>query len=75
MKLIVQRVTSAKVEVNNNIVGKIGKGYLVLLGIKKTDTKKEADYIIDNDKYKKKKYKEITNKKIDGYRLYTIYKK
>ena len=34
MKLVVQRVTSAKVEVNNNIVGKIGKGYLVLLGIK-----------------------------------------
>lgn len=47
MKLVVQRVTSAKVEVNNNIVGKIGKGYLVLLGIKKTDTKKEADYMIN----------------------------
>ena len=43
--------------------------------IKLVKTKKEADYIIDNDKYKKKKYKEITNKKIDGYRLYTIYKK
>ena len=47
MKLVVQRVTSAKVEVNNNIVGKIGKGYLVPLGIKKTDTKKEADYMIN----------------------------
>lgn len=47
MKLVVQRVTSAKVEVNNNIVGKIDKGYLVLLGIKKTDTKKEADYMIN----------------------------
>ena len=47
MKLVVQRVTSAKVEVNKNIVGKIGKGYLVLLGIKKTDTKKEADYMIN----------------------------
>lgn len=43
--------------------------------IKLVKTKKEADYIIDNAKYKKTKYKEITNKKIDGYRLYTIYKK
>lgn len=39
----------------------------------------DADYIIDNSKDSnknyKKKYKEITYKKIDGYRLYTIYKK
>lgn len=47
MKLIIQRVDEAKVEVKNKIVGKIGKGFLVLVGIKKGDTKKEADYLAE----------------------------
>lgn len=45
MKLVVQRVNNAKVEVDDKIVGKIDKGYMVLVGIKKTDTTKEADYL------------------------------
>ena len=46
MKLVVQRVKNASVDVDNKTVGKIDKGFLVLLGIKSTDTKKEADYLV-----------------------------
>ena len=48
MKLVVQRVNSARVtEVKSGkTVGKIEKGLLVLLGIGKTDTEKNADYLV-----------------------------
>ena len=46
MKLVIQRVTNASVEVEGKIVGKIGKGFLVLLGIKEGDTKEQADYLV-----------------------------
>ena len=46
MRLVVQRVTEANVKVDNNIVGEIKKGFLVLLGIKTTDTKQDADYLV-----------------------------
>ena len=46
MKFVIQRVSNAKVEAENEVVGKIKKGFLVLIGIKDTDTKKEADYLI-----------------------------
>ena len=46
MKLVIQRVKNAKVEVEGNIVGKIEKGFLVLVGITHTDTKQEADYLV-----------------------------
>ena len=45
MKLVIQRVKNAKVEVENKIVGEINKGFMVLLGVKKGDTTKEADYL------------------------------
>ena len=46
MKLVIQRVTKASVEVEGKIVGKIQKGFLVLLGIKEGDTKEQADYLV-----------------------------
>ena len=46
MRIVIQRVNNANVEVEGNIVGKIGKGFLVLLGIKNTDTYKDADYLV-----------------------------
>ena len=46
MKLVVQRVTSAEVEVENKVVGKIKKGCMVLIGVKENDTEKEADYLV-----------------------------
>lgn len=47
MKLIIQRVSEASVEVDNKIVGQIGKGLMVLIGIKDSDTTQEADYLIN----------------------------
>lgn len=46
MKLVVQRVKNAQVEVDENVVGKIGKGFLVLLGVTHEDTKEQADYLV-----------------------------
>ena len=46
MKIVVQRVNNASVKVDNKIVGTINKGYVVLLGIKNTDTHKDVDYLV-----------------------------
>ena len=46
MKLVVQRVKEASVKVDEKIVGKIGRGYLVLLGVTHNDTKEIADYLV-----------------------------
>ncbi len=46
MKLVVQRVNNAKVDVDNKTVGSIEKGFLVLLGVTHTDTKEIADYLV-----------------------------
>lgn len=46
MKLVVQRVANAKVEVDNKIIGKINKGFLVLLGVTHEDTKETADFLV-----------------------------
>ena len=46
MKIVVQRVKKAQVEVEDKIVGKINQGFLVLLGVTHNDTKEQADYLI-----------------------------
>jgi len=45
MKLLVQRVLSADVTVNQQITGKIDKGLLVFLGVEKNDIPAQADYL------------------------------
>ena len=47
MKVLVQRVLEAKVEVNNKIVGSINKGLLLFVGFTNTDTTKEIDYLVN----------------------------
>lgn len=47
MKLVIQRVTHASVTVDNNVIGKIGKGYMVLIGVSDTDTEEIADKMVD----------------------------
>lgn len=47
MKLVIQRVAKAQVEVDEKIVGKISKGYLVLFGVKEGDTIEQADALAD----------------------------
>lgn len=46
MKLVIQRVREASVTVDNQVVGAIQKGYLVLVGIADTDTKDIADKLL-----------------------------
>ncbi len=46
MKFVIQRVTRAQVSVNNEVIGKIGKGFLVLVGIGKADDEKIADKLV-----------------------------
>lgn len=47
MRAVVQRVKYASVKVDEKIIGKIDKGYLVLLGIEENDDEKDLDYICD----------------------------
>ena len=47
MKFVLQRVLSAQVEVEGEVVGKIDKGYLLLVGVTADDTKDIADKMIE----------------------------
>ena len=47
MRAVVTRVRSASVEIEGKINGKIGRGFLVLLGVHADDTEKEAEKIAD----------------------------
>jgi len=47
MRVVVQRVTEAKVEVDGKPVGEIGTGLLVLLGVAKEDAAPDADALVD----------------------------
>jgi len=45
MRAVVQRVKKSSVNVDNQIIGRIDKGLLVLLGVAKGDTPSDADYL------------------------------
>ncbi len=47
MRAVIQRTIGSKVTVNDEITGEIKRGLMVLLGIKKGDTEKEAEYMMD----------------------------
>jgi D-tyrosyl-tRNA(Tyr) deacylase len=47
MRVVVQRVSQARVTVNERTVGVIGPGLLVLLGVSRTDTIEDAAYLVD----------------------------
>jgi D-tyrosyl-tRNA(Tyr) deacylase len=47
MRAVVQRVSRAQVMVDEEIVGKIGRGLLVLLGVTHADSEADADYLAD----------------------------
>ena len=46
MKFVIQRVSHASVTVDGKVIGKIGKGFMVLIGISQTDTQEIADKLI-----------------------------
>jgi D-tyrosyl-tRNA(Tyr) deacylase len=45
--MVIQRVKEARVETEGRVTGIIGAGLLVLLGIAKTDSHQDADYLVD----------------------------
>lgn len=47
MRAVIQRVSAAKVSVEQQIVGSINKGLLILLGIAQIDSKADADYLVE----------------------------
>lgn len=46
MKFVIQRVTEASVTIDGEVKGKIGQGFLVLIGVGKDDTREIADKYI-----------------------------
>ena len=47
MKLVVQRVSHASVTVEDEVVGKINEGLMILIGAKKGDTEKDVDFCVE----------------------------
>ena len=46
MRAVIQRVSSASVRVDSELVSRIGRGFLVLLGVGRGDGSKEIDYLV-----------------------------
>ncbi len=46
MKFVIQRVSHASVTVHEETIGRINQGYLVLIGVGKEDTRKDADRLV-----------------------------
>lgn len=47
MRAVLTRVNSASVAIDGEVVGKIGKGFLILLGVGPDDTEKECRYLVE----------------------------
>lgn len=46
MKALIQRISSAQVQIGDKIRGKVDRGILIFLGVEKGDTDSDADYLI-----------------------------
>ena len=46
MRAVIQRVKSASVTIDDSLYSNINKGLLILLGVEKDDTQKDADYLV-----------------------------
>lgn len=46
MRAVIQRVSQAKVVVDDDTVGQIGKGFMILLGVHEQDTQTDVDYLV-----------------------------
>jgi D-tyrosyl-tRNA(Tyr) deacylase len=47
MRAVIQRVRSARIEIDSTVSAVIGKGMVLLLGIAKTDSRRDADYLVE----------------------------
>jgi D-tyrosyl-tRNA(Tyr) deacylase len=46
MRIVIQRVSNASVTIEGQVKSKIGKGYLILLGIESTDNQEDIDWLV-----------------------------
>ncbi|MEC6747386.1 D-aminoacyl-tRNA deacylase [Marinilactibacillus sp. XAAS-LB27] len=46
MRLVVQRVLEAQVKIDNEIVGSIDKGLMILVGVGENDSEEDVDYLV-----------------------------
>ncbi|WP_312207532.1 D-aminoacyl-tRNA deacylase [Epilithonimonas hominis] len=46
MRVVIQRVSEASVKVDNQIVGEIGKGLMLLIGVDESDENTDADWLV-----------------------------
>lgn len=46
MRVVIQRVSEASVVVEDETIGKIGKGFLLLVGVEDDDTSEDVDYLV-----------------------------
>lgn len=46
MRFVIQRVTQSSVSIDGTVIGKIGKGLLVLIGVAEEDTEETADKLV-----------------------------
>ena len=46
MRFVIQRVTESSVAVDNAVIGRIGKGFMVLIGVSEDDTEETADKLV-----------------------------
>ena len=53
MRIVIQRAEKAKVSVDGEVVGQIGKGFMVLVGVGPEDTKQNADFLVNKIQSKK----------------------
>ena len=49
MRAVLQRVTRASVTVDGEVLGKIGKGFMILLGVENSDTEEITDRFVRGD--------------------------
>lgn len=47
MRALLQRVSRASVSVDGSVVGEVGTGLLILLGVAKSDTSQDAEFLAD----------------------------
>jgi D-tyrosyl-tRNA(Tyr) deacylase len=46
MRIVIQRVSNASVTIGGQVKSKIGKGYLILLGIESSDNQEDIDWLV-----------------------------
>lgn len=46
MRIVIQRVSKASVAVDEEVVGQIGRGFMVLVGVEEADSQEDVDYLV-----------------------------